>query len=129
MCCKKKEKKITNSNSLTSLSVFISLYSGNWTLIIYNISSRKHFENTLLILPARHELIHESNIWKESLKHDGPQFHQYQTKRIITSHWTHKKKDHNVWLEIQVLAWDRHTHVAGLFFQENWYNSCFATPW
>ena len=100
-CVAKRKKKITNSHSLTSLSVFISLYSGNWTLIIYNISSRKHFENTLLILPARCELIHESNVWKESLKHDGPQFHQFQQNKqspLILTHWTHKKKDHNVWL-------------------------------
>jgi hypothetical protein len=34
------------------------------------------------------------------------------TKRTITSHWTQKRLWHMT-LEFQVLAWNRHKHVAG----------------
>jgi len=55
-------------------------------------------------------------LWEASLNSDGQQFHQYQQNAqspLALTQWTHIKP----WpmtLEIQVLAWDRHKHVAGL---------------
>ena len=52
-------------------------------------------------------------LWKESLNSDGQQFHQYQQNKQspLTEH---KKQTRHMMLEIQVLAWDRHTKVVEL---------------
>ena len=58
-------------------------------------------------------------IMKKKLKGEGQQFHQYQIKRIVSSHLKSlniTKIPRHMTLEIQILAWNRHTHVAGFFF-------------
>jgi len=49
---------------------------------------------------------------------DGQQFHKYisKTNNHLSSQLTEHEKTHNIhcMLEIQVLVWDRHKHVAGL---------------
>jgi hypothetical protein len=53
-------------------------------------------------------------LWKESLS-DRQQFHQYQQKEqppLTSNNWRQEKPKHMA-LEIQVLASDRHTIVAG----------------
>ena len=55
-------------------------------------------------------------LWKESLKIDDHQFHQYQQNKqspLILARRTWNIPRHMT-LEIQVLAWDRHTNVSGL---------------
>jgi len=47
-------------------------------------------------------------LWKESLNIDGQQFHQYQQSEKSPLTLSH------VSLEINVLALDKHKHVAGL---------------
>ena len=54
--------------------------------------------------------------WTESLNSVYQQFHQYNLKRTNTSHLhslNTKKRSRYVTLEIQVLAWNRHTDMAG----------------
>ena len=59
-----------------------------------------------------------SHYYGKNISSNSHQFHKYYTKRTVTSHlnwnhWTQKREPHMT-LEIQVLAWDRHTHVVGL---------------
>ena len=56
---------------------------------------------------------HSLTLWKESLNSTGQQFHQYQ-RNEQSSLTEHNKRPQHMALEIQVLAWDRHTLVAGL---------------
>ena len=75
---------------------------------------------------------YNNSLWKESLNSNGEQFHQYQQNKqspFTLTHWTYKRPRHM--MEIQVLAWDRHKHVAGLnqlmgfqtFRFDNWVSS------
>ena len=59
---------------------------------------------------------YNNSLWKESLNSNGEQFHQYQQNKQSSFTWTHwtQKRPQHMMLEIQVLAWDSHTHVAGL---------------
>ena len=79
-------------------------------------------------------------LWKESLNSDGYRFHQYQQNEqsplILTELTeTQKRSRYIITFEIQVLAWDRHKHVAVLnslkgsqpFPLDNWQYICKQT--
>ena len=54
---------------------------------------------------------------KESLNSDGHQFHQYQQKEqlpLIGTKLTTQIYPRHMMLEIQILAWDKHTHMVVL---------------
>jgi hypothetical protein len=55
----------------------------------------------------------EIKLWKEILNSGGHPFHQYQQieqSPLILTELTGKKRPRQMLLEIQVLAWDRHTN-------------------
>jgi hypothetical protein len=47
---------------------------------------------------------------------DGQQFHQYQQIKqlLLNIRSLNTKKDHNIWQEMQILAWNRHRNMAEL---------------
>ena len=55
-------------------------------------------------------------LWKKSLSSDGQQFHQYQQNEqshATSNHWKWKRP-RRMKLEIEIVAWNRHTNVEVL---------------
>jgi hypothetical protein len=55
-----------------------------------------------------------SLLWKERLNSDGQQFHQYEQKESPEIIENKKKTQHTYDFGNLVLAWNRHTNVAGV---------------